>query len=87
MTPGTWTAFGRFLRPPADDMVFWAGTETAMQWPGYFDGAIRAGEQAADDVLQALATLPSPSEGSSVDSGGAGFADPASLGMCPDTPY
>jgi monoamine oxidase len=31
-----------------------AGTETAVHWPGYMDGAIEAGERAATEVLAAL---------------------------------
>ena len=30
--------------------VHWAGTETAQDHPGYFDGAIEAGERAAREV-------------------------------------
>ncbi|MFI6063870.1 FAD-dependent oxidoreductase [Micromonospora sp. NPDC051227] len=29
----------------------WAGTETATRWTGYLEGAVRAGERAAADVL------------------------------------
>ncbi len=31
-----------------------AGTESAVHWPGYMDGAIEAGERAASEVLAAL---------------------------------
>ena len=31
-----------------------AGTESAIQWPGYMDGAIEAGERAGNEVLAAL---------------------------------
>jgi monoamine oxidase len=34
--------------------VHFAGTETADYWLGYMDGAVRAGERAARDVLAAL---------------------------------
>ena len=37
-------------REPVGD-IFWAGTETSDRWPGYFDGAIRAGKAAALRVL------------------------------------
>jgi len=48
--PGTWTALGdAWCRPHG--RVVWAGTEVARRWPGYFEGAIRAGEAAADAVL------------------------------------
>jgi monoamine oxidase len=33
--------------------VHWAGTETAIEWMGYMDGAVRSGERAARDVLAA----------------------------------
>jgi monoamine oxidase len=45
------------LRPTGDphaDAVFWAGTERATAWPGYMEGAVRAGEAAADAVIAAL---------------------------------
>ncbi len=32
-----------------------AGTESAVHWPGYMDGAIEAGERASSEVLAALA--------------------------------
>jgi monoamine oxidase len=32
--------------------VHWAGTETAVHWNGYMDGAIEAGERAAAEVLE-----------------------------------
>ena len=34
--------------------VHWAGTETAIYWTGYMDGAVRSGERAAKEVLKAL---------------------------------
>lgn len=34
--------------------VHLAGTETAVAWPGYMDGAIEAGERAGNEVLAAL---------------------------------
>lgn len=45
------------LRPAGDphaDAVYWAGTERATRWPGYMEGAVRAGEAAADAVVGAL---------------------------------
>lgn len=53
MRPGVLTEAGRALRAPAN-LVHFAGTETATRWCGYFDGAIEAGERAADEVLAAL---------------------------------
>jgi monoamine oxidase len=51
--PGIWTAYGPALRKPFMN-VHWAGTETATRWAGYFDGAVRAGEDAARAVLEEL---------------------------------
>jgi monoamine oxidase len=48
--PGTWTTFGDAWRRPHGRVV-WAGTEMARRWPGYFEGAIRAGEAAAAAVM------------------------------------
>ena len=53
MPPGGWTGFGRCLREPAG-RIHWAGTETAAEWSGYMDGAVRSGERAAEEVLAAL---------------------------------
>lgn len=51
LTPGTWTQWADVgWREPLGD-IFWAGTETADRWPGYFDGAVRAGKAAAARVL------------------------------------
>lgn len=49
-TPGVWTAFGDALRTPIGP-IHWAGAECAPVWNGYMEGAVRSGEQAADDVL------------------------------------
>jgi len=49
--PGTWTTFGDAWRRPHGRVV-WAGTEMARRWPGYFEGAIRAGEAAAAAVIE-----------------------------------
>lgn len=40
-------------RPSPAGRIHFAGTETAQRWCGYFDGAIEAGERAADEVLEA----------------------------------
>lgn len=52
MTPGTWSDYGRALRRPVG-RIHWAGTETAEEWNGYMDGAVRSGERAAHEVLRA----------------------------------
>jgi monoamine oxidase len=53
-TPGTLTRYGRSLRPPIGPL-HWAGTETAMRWAGYMDGAAESGQRAAREVIAALA--------------------------------
>ncbi len=51
--PGLLTTCGPALREPVG-RIHWAGTETSTYWNGYMDGAIRAGERAAREVLEAL---------------------------------
>ncbi|XP_078453945.1 amine oxidase [flavin-containing] B-like isoform X2 [Lampetra planeri] len=55
--PGVLTSYGKVLSEPFG-RVFFAGTETAWEWAGYMDGAIRAGERAARQVLHALGHIP-----------------------------
>lgn len=55
MPPGVLTRVGEALRAPCGRVHF-AGTETARRWVGYIDGAIEAGERAADEVLAARAS-------------------------------
>ena len=55
MGPGTLGRYGHILRRPVG-RVHWAGTDTATEWNGYMDGAIQAGERAADEVLGIPAT-------------------------------
>lgn len=50
--PGVWSHFGAALRPPVG-RIHWAGTETSPIWSGYMDGAVRSGERAAAEVLEA----------------------------------
>jgi monoamine oxidase len=50
--PGVLSNFGPALRAPVG-RIHWAGTETATRSNGFIDGAIRAGERAADEVLRA----------------------------------
>lgn len=54
MPPGGWTTFGTALRTPVG-RIFWAGTETATCWAGYVEGALQAGERAAEEASGALA--------------------------------
>ena len=53
MPPGLWSRSGSALREPVGQ-VHWAGTETAVRWAGFMDGAVRAGECAGDEALAAL---------------------------------
>jgi monoamine oxidase len=54
-SPGVLTAFGPALREPIG-AIHWAGTETAIAWNGYMDGAIESGERAAGEAAVALGT-------------------------------
>jgi monoamine oxidase len=53
MPAGLLSQYGEQLRKP-HQRIHWAGTETASEWMGYFDGAIQAGERAAAEVLSKL---------------------------------
>ncbi len=53
MPPGVMTEVGHALRSPAGRLHF-VGTETAYEWKGYMDGAVRSGERGAAEVLQKL---------------------------------
>lgn len=49
MGPGVLSAHAAALRAPVG-RLHWAGTETAKVWMGYMEGAVEAGERAADEV-------------------------------------
>lgn len=51
--PGLLTGYGPALRQPVG-RIHWAGTETALEWTGYMEGAVRSGERAASEILQVL---------------------------------
>jgi len=51
--PGAISNYGHTIREPFR-RVHWAGTETSTFWCGYMDGAVRAGERAALEVLDRL---------------------------------
>jgi monoamine oxidase len=51
--PGSWTRYGQWLRRPAGP-IHWAGTETADEWTGFLDGAVRSGQRAAAEVATRL---------------------------------
>ena len=78
--PGVWSDYGTALRAPVG-RVHWAGTETATEWNGYIDGAVRSGARAAAEVLAAGGAAPTgaPSDGGSAAPG-------ASPGMATDRP-
>ncbi len=52
-TTGVWTAYGPALREPVG-RIHWAGAECSPVWNGYMEGAVRAGEACAREVLQCL---------------------------------
>lgn len=49
-----WKDFGSCWKQPTDNVIFWASTETSTVWNGYMEGAVRAGERAAKEVLMSL---------------------------------
>ncbi|WP_329265047.1 flavin monoamine oxidase family protein [Streptomyces pseudovenezuelae] len=51
--PGVLTQYGPALRTPVGG-IHWAGTETAIHWNGFMDGAVRSGERVAKEVLAVL---------------------------------
>jgi monoamine oxidase len=57
--PNTWMTVGHSLRTPIG-RIHWAGAETATRWMGYMDGAVSAGQRAADEVLQQLGSVNPP---------------------------
>ena len=59
MLPGLWSSCGDALRRP-HGRVFWAGTEAAERWAGFFEGAVRSGEEAAAAVGEMLSRPPPP---------------------------
>ena len=51
-SPGALSAYGAALNRPAG-RIHWAGAETSDVWRGYMDGAVRSGERAAEEALDA----------------------------------
>jgi monoamine oxidase len=51
--PCGWIHFGAALTAPIGPIT-WAATETAVEWSGYMEGAVDAGERAAREALAAL---------------------------------
>lgn len=54
--PGCLTMYGKTLREPVGRVHF-AGTETAILWMGYMEGAITSGKRAAREVLYKLGKI------------------------------
>ncbi|KAJ9131613.1 Amine oxidase [Pleurostoma richardsiae] len=54
--PGVLDTVGTALRESVGDMHF-VGTETAEEWKGYMEGAVRSGERGAAEVVSDLARL------------------------------
>ncbi|MEV0055403.1 FAD-dependent oxidoreductase [Saccharopolyspora shandongensis] len=52
MAPGVMTAYGDIIREPFG-RIHWAGTETATESMGYFEGALQSGVRAAHEVIRA----------------------------------
>ena len=50
LPPQSWTEVKDHLRFPTG-RIHWAGTETATEWNGYIEGAVRAGKRAAKEVI------------------------------------
>lgn len=53
-TPGAWTSYGTAWRASVGP-IHWAAAYYADRWYGYFDGALRSGEDAATAVIASLA--------------------------------
>ena len=51
--PGLLTRYTDAVSEPVG-RIHWAGTETATVFEGYMDGAVRAGERAANEVSEVL---------------------------------
>ncbi|HBP18259.1 MAG TPA: hypothetical protein DEA08_10760, partial [Planctomycetes bacterium] len=48
--PGALTGLEGALRAP-EGRLHWAGTETAVEWTGYLEGALESAERAAREIL------------------------------------
>lgn len=53
MGPGMLRKYGDTLRASVGHLHF-AGTETAFEWKGYLEGAVTAGQRAAEEVITAM---------------------------------
>lgn len=52
--PGTLSIFGHAITKQHARGVFFAGSETAVEWAGYVEGAISSGYRAAQEVYEAF---------------------------------
>ena len=72
MRPGALGAAGPALRRPIGP-IHLAGTETALAWMGYLEGALESGERAAAEVLASLGAAGASAAGTGeAGAGGAG---------------
>jgi monoamine oxidase len=53
MGPGLLSELGHTLRAPSG-LVHLVGTETAYEWKGYMEGAVRSGKRGAEEVITAV---------------------------------
>lgn len=53
-SPGTWFEYAALGWRRPIGAIYWAGSDTASTWNGYFEGAILSGERAAKEVAVAL---------------------------------
>ena len=51
--PGLLTSYGSALKEPVG-RIHWATSDTAPQFAGFMDGAVRSGEAAAAELLKRL---------------------------------
>lgn len=56
LSTGAWSHYGHAMRKPVGH-IHWAGTETATEYPGQMEGAVRAGERAADEIIASMQQL------------------------------
>lgn len=75
MPMGGWTEYGPALAAPIG-RIYWAGTETSERWPGFYEGAAQAAENAVNFVKADVSptgeykndTPPSPDDASPASS-------------------
>ncbi|KAK4498076.1 hypothetical protein PRZ48_010732 [Zasmidium cellare] len=56
LPPGVLDTAGHAIREPFQNLHF-AGTETAEEWKGYMEGAVRSGERSAREVVDGLSRV------------------------------